>query len=84
MEGHARKCVEGYCELASEKTEQLCKVSSPCLDDHQIIKEQRDNKGELSEVCSHIVLKNPSLYLARIGQPDLLWIVNKLVRSVTK
>ena len=36
MEGHARKCVEQYCELANEKTEQLYKVSRPCLDDHHI------------------------------------------------
>ena len=35
MEGHARKCVEQYCELANKKVEQLYKVSSLCLDDHQ-------------------------------------------------
>ena len=40
MEGHARKCVERYCELANKKTEQLYKVSSPCLDDHHIKKEE--------------------------------------------
>ena len=40
MEGHDRKCVERYCELANEKTEQLYKVSHPCLDDHQIRKEE--------------------------------------------
>ena len=55
MEGHARKCVERYCELANKKTEQLLKVSSLCLDDHQIKKEELENKGELPEVCSHIV-----------------------------
>ena len=38
--------------------------------------------GELSTVCSHIVLK--CLYLARIGRPDILWSVNKLARAVTK
>ena len=38
MEGHARKCVERYCELANQKTEQLYKVSSPGLDDHLIKK----------------------------------------------
>ena len=31
--------------------------------------------GELSTVCSQIVLK--CLYLARIGRPDILWSVNK-------
>ena len=82
MEGHARKCVERYCELANKKTEQLHKVSHPCLDDHQITEEELENIGELSEVCSHIVLK--CLYMARIGRPDILWSVNKLARSVTK
>ena len=38
--------------------------------------------GELSTVCSQIVLK--CLYLARIGRPDILWSVNKLARAVTK
>ena len=82
MEGHARKCVERYCELANKKTEQLYKVSHPCWDDHQIKKEELESRGELSEVCSHIVLK--CLYLARIGRPNILWSVNKLARSVTK
>ena len=31
MEGHARKCVERYCELANKKVEQLYRVSSLCL-----------------------------------------------------
>ena len=76
------KCVERYCELANKKTEQQYEVSHPCLDDHQIKKEELENKGDLSEVCSHIVSK--CLYLARIGRPDILWLVNKLARSVTK
>ena len=38
--------------------------------------------GELSQVCSQIVLK--CLYLARIGRPDIPWSVNKLARSITK
>ena len=38
--------------------------------------------GELSQVCSQIVLK--CLYLARIGRLDILWSVNKLARSITK
>ena len=29
MEGHAKKCVERYCELANRTTQQLCKVSTP-------------------------------------------------------
>ena len=38
--------------------------------------------GELSTVCSQIVLE--CLYLARIGRPEFLWSVNKLARAVTK
>ena len=81
MEGHARKCVARYCELANKKTEQLHMASSPCLDDHQIKKKELKHKGEFLEVYSHIVLQ--CLYLARIGRPDILWSVNKLARSVT-
>ena len=38
--------------------------------------------GELSAVCSPIVLK--CLHLTCIGRPDILWSVNKLARAVTK
>ena len=82
MEGLARKCVERYCELSNKKVEQLYKVSSPCLDDHQFKQEELESVGQLSEVCSQIVLK--CLYLARIGGPDILWSVNKLARAATK
>ena len=34
MEGHAKKCVERYCELANRTTQQLRKVATPCVDDH--------------------------------------------------
>ena len=34
MEGHLKKCVERYCELANKTTQQLYKVSTPCIDDH--------------------------------------------------
>ena len=40
-----------------------------------------ESVGELSKVCSQIVLK--CLYLARIGRPDILWSVNKRARSIT-
>ena len=83
MEGHVRKCVERCCALEKLKTEQLFKVSSLCWDDHQIEKEVLGNKGELSKVCSHIVLKM-LVFLARIGRLDILSSVNKLTRSFTK
>ena len=82
MEGHAKKCVERYCELANKTTQQLYKVSTPCIDDHHFKEEETKSVGELSNACPQIVLK--CLYLARIGRPDILWSVNKLARSVTK
>ena len=82
MEGHAKKCVERYCELANKTTQQLYKVSIPCIDDHHFKEEETKSVGELSSTCSQIVLK--CLYLARIGRPDILWSVNKLARSKTK
>ena len=78
------KCVGRYCERAKKKTGHLYPVSTPCLDDHNFKKEELETIGELSDVCSQIVLKCLYLYLARIGRLDILWSVNKLARSVTK
>ena len=74
--------MERYCELAIKTTQQLYKLSTPCIDDHLFKEEELKSVGELSKVCSQIVLK--CLYLARIGRPDILWSVNKLARSITK
>ena len=49
MEGHANKRVE--------RSQQLYKVATPCLDDHQVKEEEYGSVGELSKVCSQIVLK---------------------------
>ena len=49
---------------------------------HQFKQEELESVGELSEVCSQIVLT--CLYVTRIGRPDILWSVNKLARSVTQ
>ena len=81
MEGHAKLCVERYCELANKTIKQTYKVTTPCLDDHQF-KEVLGSVGELSKVCSQIVLK--CLFFARIGRRDILWSVNTLARAVTK
>ena len=57
---HARSCqemVERYCELAKRTTQQLYKVSTPCIDDHHFKEEELKSVGELSKVCSQIVLK---------------------------
>ena len=82
MEGHAKKRLERYGELANKTTQQLYKVSTTCIDDHHFKEEELKSVGELSNTCSQIVLK--CLYLARIGRPDILWSVNKLARSITK
>ena len=77
MQGDVKKCVERYCKLANKTTQHLHKVSTPCLDDHQFKEEELNSQGKLSKVCSQIVLK--CQYLARIGSPDILWSVTKLV-----
>ena len=75
-------CVVRYCELANKKTQQFFKVATPCVDDHEFKEEENKAVGELTTVCSQIVLK--CLYLARIGRLDILWSVNELARAVTK
>ena len=55
MEGHAKKCVERSCELAIKTTQQLYKVSTPCIDDHHFEEEELK-----SENCQKYVLKLPS------------------------
>ena len=82
MEGHAKKCVERYCELTNKTTQQLYKVSTPCIDDHHFKEEELESVGDSSKIWSQIVLE--CLYLARIGRPDIQWSVNKLARSMTK
>ena len=64
MTGHAGKCVEGFCELAHKSVDQLHKVSTLCMDDHQFTKDHFEIVGELSDVRVHIRFQ--CLYLARI------------------
>ena len=82
MEGHAKKCLERSCELANKTTQQFYKVSISCFDDHHFKEEEMKSVGELSHVCSEIVLH--CLYLARIGRTDVLRSVNKVARSITE
>ena len=84
MESHAKKCVERCCALANKPTQQLYKVTTPCLDDHQFKEAEIGSVGEPSKVCSQIVLK--CLHLARIWRHDIfcgLW-TNLLVTTWTK
>ena len=57
MAGHAKKCVERYCELANKTTQQLYKVPTRRIDDHHFREEEMKSVGELSQVCSQIVLE---------------------------
>ena len=54
MEGHVKKFVERYCELAIKSTQQLHKVATPCIDDHQFKEEEIGSVGDLSKVCAQI------------------------------
>ena len=45
MAGHAKKCVERYCELANKTTQQLYKVSTSCIDDHHFKEEEMKSVG---------------------------------------
>ena len=83
MEGHAKNV---WSDIVSWSTGQLNNSTKyqlhACLDDHHFKEEEMKSAGELSQVCSQIVLK--CLYLTRIERPDILWSVNKLARSITK
>ena len=50
-EGHAKKCVERYCGVANKTTQQLYKVSTPCIDDHHFKEEEMGFVGKLLKVC---------------------------------
>ena len=53
MEGHAKKCVERYCELANKKTQQLYKVATPCHDDHHF----KEELGSVGGDCQKYGIK---------------------------
>ena len=52
MEGHDRKCVEWYC-WQTEQVEQIYKVSSPCLDDHQFKQEELESVEIITSVLTN-------------------------------
>ena len=67
--GHAKKCVEIYCELANKTTQQLHKVATPCIDDHHFKEEEMNSVEALSKVWEQFVLKCQDL--ARIWRNGL-------------
>ena len=82
MEGHAKKCVERYCELANKTTQQLYQVSTPCIDDHHFKEEEMKSVGELSQYA-HKMFWNVYIWHV-LGDLIFLWSVNKLAHAVTK
>ena len=84
MEGHARKFVERYCDLANKKTEQLYKGFQSLFWTITKLKKRKSWKTEVNCQKFAPILYLNDCYLARIGRPVILWPVNKLARSVTK
>lgn len=82
MQGHVKQTVERYLELSGKTETSLRQVGTPCIDDHLILPEELEEKGELSPVAARIVLK--ALYVARVNRLDFYWAVNTLARCVTK
>ena len=64
MVGHA---------MANKTTQQLYKVSTPCIADHHLKEEELKSVVELSEVCSQFEFVLKCLYLARIGRLVIRW-----------
>ena len=58
MKGHSAQCVARYLELADLQEKDLKRVSTPCIDDHQLHSVDFDSKGDLEPVCSRIIFKS--------------------------
>ena len=71
-----------YCDVANTSIEQVYKVSTPCLDDHQFTKEESETAGELSNKFT----SRPEMLIfsTHIGRPDILWSVSYLAGAITK
>ena len=82
MEGHAKKV---WSDIVSWQTRRLNNSTKYLFHASMTTtskKKRWESVGELSKVCSQIVLK--CLYLARIGRLDILRPVNKLARAITE
>ena len=93
MEGHAKECVERYCELANKTTQQQKKVATPCMDDHQKQKggnwASRRNVNSLftklfSSVCIWLELGDLTFYGLWINLPVQLLNVQKQVTNACR
>ena len=84
MEGHAKTCVERYCELANKQSSNCTRSPRHVL---TTISSKKKKKWKRWENCPKSARTSSflkCLYLARIGRPDILWPVNKLAPEVTK
>ena len=83
MEGHAKKCVERFCELANKTTQQLYKVSTHA----SMTTTSKKKKWNLFENCHMYALKlfwNACTWHVLEDPVFILCSVNKLARSITK
>ena len=54
-----------------QENREIIQVSTPCTDDHHFKDEELETVGELSQVCSQIVMK--CFHSARMGSLQLTW-----------
>ena len=84
MKGQSKQCLEQFCELAEKSVSQLKQAETPCINGHQLEKDDVEVVGELplacaEIVCPEIVLKCVSL--AIIGLLYVSWTVSTLARA---
>ena len=77
MEGPAGKCVERYCELKRVSTTAGGNIV------HGLTSNLHLHFSTVQRIGTNLCGMK-CMYVARSGRLDLLWMVNKLARSVTK
>ena len=82
MEGHAKKCVERFLWVGKQDGSTTLQSIYSMHWRPSFQRGKLKSVGELSRVCSQIVLK--CWNLARIRRPEILWSKNKFARSITK
>ena len=77
-----RNACERYCEFANQTTEQLYKVTTPCMDDHQSKEEENMDQWQNYLLFARTLFWN--VFFSHVLVDWYLWSVNKLARAVTK
>ena len=79
MKVYANTCVERRCDLANKKPEQLYRVSTPCMDDHQFL---RCRFGNSWRIVESVFTRRPEMVVVgRIGRLHMTWSVKLLGKS---